>query len=245
MKNLWKVLFVVFCAGVIISLPRICAQKTGESEESKERICPVCKTPIAKDAPQISSEYKGKTYYFCCEKCKAEFEKDPEKYATGKEYEGKKVYVCPMKECDYKSADPGKCPKCGMELRESRMSGDWCHKEHMGTICPVCKNSIDKDAPCVSADFKGKGYYFCSEKCKAEFEKNPAKYTACSEHMHRTAYVCPMKECDYRADKPGKCPKCGMELKETIECYSAKTKRQKLAKEPEKKDESESDIEKQ
>jgi YHS domain-containing protein len=29
----------------------------------------------------ICTEYKGKKYYFCCEGCKKQFEKDPEKYA--------------------------------------------------------------------------------------------------------------------------------------------------------------------
>ena len=30
----------------------------------------------------------------------------------------------------------------------------------------------------------------------------------------KVAYVCPMKVCNVKQDKPGKCPKCGMTLKE-------------------------------
>ena len=78
--------------------------------------CPVSGKVIAKDAMNIKSEYKGKTYYFCCEDCKAKFDKDPEKYV--KAHKCKTVYTCPMEKCDYKSDKPGKCPKCGMELKK-------------------------------------------------------------------------------------------------------------------------------
>jgi len=30
------------------------------------------------------TEYKGKTYYFCCDTCKDTFEKEPEKYVKEK-----------------------------------------------------------------------------------------------------------------------------------------------------------------
>lgn len=78
--------------------------------------CPVSGEVIAKDAKKITTEYKGKTYYFCCDKCKVEFEKNPEKYVKACDH--KTVYTCPMKECNFKSDKPGKCPKCGMELKE-------------------------------------------------------------------------------------------------------------------------------
>jgi YHS domain-containing protein len=39
---------------------------------------------------------------------------------------------------------------------------------------PVCgmkgKNEIE-------SEYNGRKYYFCREECKAEFEKNPVKYT--------------------------------------------------------------------
>jgi YHS domain-containing protein len=40
---------------------------------------PMCGMNVdEKTAP--SSSYSGKTYYFCCGHCKAQFEKDPSKY---------------------------------------------------------------------------------------------------------------------------------------------------------------------
>jgi YHS domain-containing protein len=43
----------------------------------EQTICPVMGGPINKD---IFVEYQGKKVYFCCEQCKADFEKNPEKY---------------------------------------------------------------------------------------------------------------------------------------------------------------------
>jgi Cu+-exporting ATPase len=42
---------------------------------------PVCGMEIKAGEAKASSEYKGKTYQFCHESCKATFDKSPEKYA--------------------------------------------------------------------------------------------------------------------------------------------------------------------
>ena len=90
--------------------------------------------------------------------------------------------------------------------------------------CPVSGKVISKEALNTKTEYKGKTYYFCCEKCQAEFLKNPEKYAqACP---HKTMYICPMKECNYKTDKPGKCPKCGMELKKvTCECDHTMTEK--------------------
>jgi Cu+-exporting ATPase len=102
--------------------------------------------------------------------------------------------------------------------------------------CPVSGEVISKDAMTIKTKYKGKTYYFCCEKCQAEFEKNPEKYAkACS---CQTMYTCPMKECNYKTDKPGKCPKCGMELeKAKCECDHSKTKTKCAAKKEGEKEE--------
>lgn len=41
--------------------------------------CPVLGTTMSKDK-MIPYEYKGKTYYFCCQPCVEKFKADPEKY---------------------------------------------------------------------------------------------------------------------------------------------------------------------
>jgi len=54
----------------------------GNAKNDKgEYICPVLKDPITKLDPALSSQYKGKVYYFCCAMCKPKFDADPAKYA--------------------------------------------------------------------------------------------------------------------------------------------------------------------
>lgn len=41
---------------------------------------PVCGMQIDKDEAVASLEHMGKTFYFCAEGCKKQFEENPEKY---------------------------------------------------------------------------------------------------------------------------------------------------------------------
>ncbi len=43
-------------------------------------IDPVCKMECDESTTTITSEYKGKTYYFCAPGCKKAFDDNPEKY---------------------------------------------------------------------------------------------------------------------------------------------------------------------
>ena len=43
-------------------------------------IDPVCGMEVDEKKPAATSEYQGKTYYFCSPGCKAQFDKDPETY---------------------------------------------------------------------------------------------------------------------------------------------------------------------
>jgi YHS domain-containing protein len=44
------------------------------------RTDPVCKNTVV--TPDITSQYNGKTYSFCSQKCKTEFDADPTKYLS-------------------------------------------------------------------------------------------------------------------------------------------------------------------
>lgn len=41
---------------------------------------PICGMDVDEKTARLKAEYKGKTYYFCAPACKAEFEKNPERY---------------------------------------------------------------------------------------------------------------------------------------------------------------------
>lgn len=46
-------------------------------------IDPVCGMEVDEKTAAATSEYKGKTYYFCAPGCKTAFDKEPEKYVKG------------------------------------------------------------------------------------------------------------------------------------------------------------------
>ncbi len=89
-------------------------------------------------------------------------------------------------------------------------------------VCPVTGEKFKVSTETVAVDYKGKTYFFCCPGCDKTFLKTPEKYAVKAaapavkateppgEAVKVTHYVCPMG--DYEGDKPGKCPKCGMEL---------------------------------
>ena len=42
---------------------------------------PICGMMVDEKTAKHKSDYKGKTYYFCSQFCKAKFDKDPSKFA--------------------------------------------------------------------------------------------------------------------------------------------------------------------
>jgi P-type Cu+ transporter len=83
---------------------------------------------------------------------------------------------------------------------------------------PVCKMIIEeKDAVATSA-YKGTVYYFCSEPCKDEFDKNPEALmggtrpqTGVPSSGEGVVHTCPMHP-EIKQTGSGPCPKCGMAL---------------------------------
>ncbi len=43
---------------------------------------PICGMDVDKEKAAASSEYQGKTYYFCAEGCKKAFDENPEKHSS-------------------------------------------------------------------------------------------------------------------------------------------------------------------
>jgi YHS domain-containing protein len=48
----------------------------------------------------------------------------------------------------------------------------------------VCGMEVDEATTQYKTEYMGKTYYFCSPGCKAEFEKNPAKYAGSGHGGH-------------------------------------------------------------
>ncbi|MDD5210186.1 MAG: heavy metal-binding domain-containing protein [Elusimicrobiales bacterium] len=87
-------------------------------------------------------------------------------------------------------------------------------KEEIGkeAVCPVTGEKFKVTEETISASYKGKVYYFCCPGCDKGFIASPEKYLNKKKAEQAKIYVCPMG--DYQGDKPGKCPKCGMNLLE-------------------------------
>ncbi|MBE0478417.1 YHS domain-containing protein [Candidatus Aerophobetes bacterium] len=49
---------------------------------------PVCGMEVDEDEAVATSEYGDKTYYFCAEGCRKQFDENPEKYAEGSKKRG-------------------------------------------------------------------------------------------------------------------------------------------------------------
>jgi len=121
MKQL-KVLTVFLAICFVLVISGIAQQQTDETVT-----CAVTGKEIKKSEVKITHEYKGKTYYFSCAKCKEAFIKNPEKY-TQKKADMKEIYTCSMHP-DVKSDKPGKCPECGMKLVKKMVPMKHMHGE--------------------------------------------------------------------------------------------------------------------
>lgn len=131
----------------------------GASQSSGKATDPVCGMSVDKATAKWTYAYKGETYYFCGESCKAAFAKDPEKYLAGPAA-GK-----PMR------------GMMGQGMMQGRMMRGQAADPAKATD-PVCGMSVDKAAAKGKSEYKGSTYYFCSEVCKTLFDKEPEKYLA-------------------------------------------------------------------
>lgn len=84
---------------------------------------PVCDMDVRVEASTPKSNFEGKTFYFCAEWCREQFEKNPKKYLERDRSPGRmptdeelsKIYTCPM-DPEVRNQGPGSCPVCGMAL---------------------------------------------------------------------------------------------------------------------------------
>ncbi len=157
MRKHSKMLILLLGFVLVVALTGMAQQKQADETVT----CAVGGKSMKKSEVKLTAEYKGKTYYFCCDNCKAAFLKEPEKYANGKATE----------EHMHEQAD----------ATEEHMHS---HGEEDGTVVdPVCGMKIKKAEAKASIEHNGKTYYFCMEGCKEKFKANPEKYIKEAEEM--------------------------------------------------------------
>ena len=134
---------------------------------------PVCGMYVDPQKARGSSEYRGKTYYFCSPRCLERFQSDPEKYlaprlpgnqrvqlggiapapkpeiqqdSVAAQATGAVVYVCPM-DPEVRESRPGPCPKCGMALEPETI--EYTCPMHPEIVrsgpgnCPICGMALE------------------------------------------------------------------------------------------------------
>jgi len=141
-----------------------------------------------------------------------------DKKTTGTKMEMKEsfyttVYICPMHP-EVQQEKSSKCPKCGMKLEKKQVlmtyacpEKDCEYQKARPGRCPEHKKELVK---CEIKSFCPK----CGEQINSEDLKQkpikPTQQIETKEHKEKTIYTCSM--CGGEFDKPGKCPKCGMDL---------------------------------
>jgi YHS domain-containing protein len=100
----------------------------------------------------------------------------PAKKKPGK----KAAYVCPMD--GYRSAKPGKCPKCGMDLQKQEVPKG-ARQDQAGLtrieakfVCMMNNRRFEKEQ--IPIEVGGQMYYGCCEGCKKSLQQDAALRSA-------------------------------------------------------------------
>jgi len=101
---------------------------------------PVCGMNVDPVKTSVHEVYAGKTYYFCCARCREKFRAEPERYVKPAEAQPRLIhapatghYRCPM-DPEVLQDTPGACPKCGMALEPSIIAFPQSKTEY---VCPM------------------------------------------------------------------------------------------------------------
>ena len=62
------------------------------------------------------------------------------------------------------------------------------HKSYQRNVDPVCGMQVDPEKVVQTADYDGRTYFFCAERCRKEFENQPQKYLDVSQETKRKGF---------------------------------------------------------
>ncbi|KAF0126866.1 MAG: copper/silver-translocating P-type ATPase [Elusimicrobia bacterium] len=112
-----------------------------------------------------------------------------------------------------KKEAPAKAGKAAAAAKKAEAAYRKVTRAEIGksAVCPVTGEKVKVDKDTISMSYKDRVYYFCCPGCDGSFAAEPEKY-AVKEKAVKKKYVCPMGCAE--SDKPGRCPKCGMDLVE-------------------------------
>ncbi len=108
-------------------------------------------------------------------------------------------YACPTHP-NFISDKPGKCPKCGMDLKQLSLKEQMKMDEMKMYTCPVHLDVISTEPGKCPKSKCNKGLVLLSKREQMKMDG-------------MKMYTCPMHP-EEVSSKPGKCPKCGMDMVE-------------------------------
>ena len=114
----------------------------------KDIVCGMDAYPGKAKRAGLTSDFKGRTYYFCSEKCKAQFENEHTLHTTAPAEVRMPSHTASLKK-KQSATGSRKDPVCGMLVQVSQAEADW-----------------------LKSAYEGNTYYFCAESCKRRFEEN-------------------------------------------------------------------------
>ncbi len=120
-------------------------------------------------AAGLTVVHEGHTYYFCADACKKKFEADPAKYVEPHEHQPASPPAA-AKPAAAKPPTTGASPMAGMPATAPGPALPATVKD------VVCGMDIDPKDAAGKVEYQGKTYYFCSDECKAKFEKAPKQW---------------------------------------------------------------------
>ncbi|UCE41554.1 MAG: YHS domain-containing protein [Candidatus Aminicenantes bacterium] len=157
MTRFAKVLIILSVVAFVFAVSSFAQQADDEMVK-----CAVSGNEMKKSEAKGNMEYKGKTYYFCCDNCEKAFKENPEKYINQEGQEGHE--------------------------HAHQHGEDHMHEHGDDTVVdPVCGMKIKKSEAKATHEYNGKTYYFCMEGCKEKFVKEPAKYVSADENKVKCA----------------------------------------------------------
>ncbi len=186
-------------------------QQTQRTATKKQEVrCPVTGKVIAdtKKAPKLT--YQGKTYYFSCQNCLAEFRTNPQKYIQQASNPRTVSNTTVKKEGDaccssgVKTASKSGCSSeakaegkscCGAAKATAQKAGGCCAEKQTTPTqtaaasaetltCPVSGEELKLETA-VRVVYNNKVYYVGCENCKAQFLKDPETYAKKAEQSSK------------------------------------------------------------
>lgn len=193
-----KIILLLSVFAFVFSLTSYAQQSADEMVK-----CAVSGETIKKSEAKGTYEYKGETYYFCCENCIESFKENPEKY-TDRDGQDGQAHAHQHDTAGMHAQDEDSVldPVCGMKISKTDAKATYDYngktyyfcmegckekfvanpekyaaKDEEKVTCPVMGHEIEKSKAAGSMEYNGKTYYFCCAGCKEKFEADPEKYT--------------------------------------------------------------------